>query len=311
LCALEDRLYDLIIIGGGPAGLTAGLYAARSRLDAVLLERFAPGGQVLTTDWVENWPGTPDGVSGFELIDRMRTQAEKFGLRIENKEVVSLNLSSAVKELHFTDGIARCKALIIASGATPRKLGVEGEELLTGKGVSYCGTCDGPFYREAVIAAVGGGDTAVEESLFLTRFAKKVYVIHRRDQLRATKIAQERAFANNKIEFIWNTVVQRVRGDQKVEAIDLLNVKSGDVSTLTVEGIFVFVGIRPNTEFVGNVLEKDQYGFIKVNLEMETLIPGVYAAGDVISKNLRQISTAAGDGATAFGSAERYLAKID
>jgi thioredoxin reductase (NADPH) len=308
---LEDRLYDLIIIGGGPAGLTAGLYAARSRVDAVLLERFTPGGQVLTTDWVENWPGMPDGVSGFELIERMRTQAEKFGLRIENKEVVSLNLSDAVKEVHLSDGIARCKALIIASGATPRKLGVEGEELLTGKGVSYCGTCDGPFYREAVVAAVGGGDTAVEESIFLTRFAKKVYLIHRRDQLRATKIAQERAFANPKIEFVWNTVVKRIRGDQKVEAIELLNVKSGHISLLDVEGVFVFVGIRPNTEFVGEELEKDQHGFIKVNLEMETLIPGVFAAGDVISKSLRQISTAAGDGATAFGSAERYLARLE
>jgi thioredoxin reductase (NADPH) len=307
---LEDRIYDLIIIGGGPAGLTAGLYAPRSKVDAVLLERLAPGGQVLTTDWVENWPGTPDGISGFDLTDKMRAHVEKFGLRIENKEVVSLKLIQPIKEVHLTDGVAKCKALIIASGATPKKLGVEGEEPLVGKGVSYCGTCDGPFYRDTVIAAVGGGNTSVEESLFLTRFARKVYLIHRRDRLRATKIAQERALSNNKIEIIWDTVVRRIRGDQKVEAVELVNVKSGEVSTLAVDGVFVFVGIRPNSEFIGNELKKDQHGFIEVNLEMETSVPGAFAAGDIISKNLRQITTAVGDGATAFSSAERYLARI-
>jgi thioredoxin reductase (NADPH) len=307
---LQERIFDMIIIGGGPAGLTAGLYAARSRVDVVLLEKLAPGGQVLSTDWVENWPGTPAGISGFDLVDKMRVHAEQFGLRIENGEVVSLNLAQPVKEVHLTDGTMKCKSLIITSGAYPKKLGVEREELLAGRGVSYCGTCDGPFYNDAVIAAVGGGDTAVEESLFLTRFARKVYLIHRRDQLRASRIAQERVRSNDKIEMVWDTVVKRIRGDQKVEGVELVNLKNGKVFTLEVEGVFVFVGIQPNSTFIGPELDKDKQGFLKVNLEMETSVPGVFAAGDIISKSFRQISTAVGDGATAFGSAERYLNKV-
>jgi thioredoxin reductase (NADPH) len=307
---LEDRIYDLIIIGGGPAGLTAGLYAARGRIDCVLLEKLSPGGQVLNTDWVENWPGDK-GISGFDLVDKMRAHAEHFGLPIENKEVVGLNLTGKIKEVTLADGVARCKSLIIASGANPTKLRVKGEELLAGRGVSYCGTCDGPFYRDQVVASVGGGDTAVEESIFLTKFARKVYLIHRRDKLRAAKIAQERAIANEKIECVWDTVVKSIEGHEKVERIHLVNVKTGQESSLDVDGVFVFVGVKPNTDFIGDGLERDMAGFIKTNLEMETSIDGVFAAGDVIIKQMRQICTAVGDGATALHSAQLYLEEFE
>lgn len=307
---MEDRIYDLIIIGGGPAGLTAGLYAARGRIDCVLLEKLSPGGQVLNTDWVENWPGDK-GISGFDLVDKIRAHAQHFGLTIENKEVVGLNLTDKIKEVILADGVVRCKSLIIASGANPTKLRVKGEQLLAGKGVSYCGTCDGPFYRDQVVASVGGGDTAVEESIFLTKFARKVYLIHRRDQLRAAKIAQERAMANEKIECVWDTVVKSIEGQDKVERIRLVNVKTGQESSLDVDGVFVFVGIKPNTEFIGDGLERDMAGFIKTNLEMETSIDGVFAAGDVIIKQMRQICTAVGDGATALHSAQLYLEKFE
>ncbi|RLF58067.1 MAG: thioredoxin-disulfide reductase, partial [Thermoplasmata archaeon] len=198
--------YDLVIIGGGPAGLTAGLYAARARLSVVLLEKLMPGGQVATTDWIENYPGFPDGLSGADLVMKMTEQAKRFDLPIESKEVQSLDFSEPIKKITLGDKTITTKAIIIATGASPRKLGVPGEDLFYGKGVSFCGTCDAPFYRDQVVAAVGGGDTAVQESIYLTKFAKKVYLIHRRDQLRAAKILQERAFANDKIEMVWDSV---------------------------------------------------------------------------------------------------------
>ena len=303
---MDNHIYDLIIIGGGPAGLTAGLYAARGRIDCVLLEKLSPGGQMLNSDWVENWPGNK-GISGFDLSEIMRIHAEHFGLRIENKEVVGLKLDDRIKSIILTDGEIRCRTIIIASGATPNRLGVDHEEELIGKGVSYCGTCDGPFFRDAVVAAVGGGDTAVEESIFLTKFARKVYIIHRRDRLRATKIAQERAFSNEKIEIVWNTVVKKIHGQGKVERLLLADVTTNQETPLEVEGVFIFVGVKPNSDFLGNELETDKYGFIKVNLEMETNIPGVFAAGDGVKKKMRQITTAVGDGATALSSAQRYL----
>ncbi len=307
---MENRVYDLIIIGAGPCGLTAGLYAARSRMDCVLLEKMSPGGQVLNTDCVENWPGI-ESISGFDLMDRMREHAEKFGLSIVNGEVVDLDLREPIKKIILSDGVIRCRSLIIATGANPTKLKVRGEEELIGKGVSYCGTCDGPFYRDMVVAAVGGGDAAVEEAIFLTKFARKVYLIHRRGQLRAAKIAQERALANEKIEVVWNSVVSGIVGTAKVDRIELRNLKTETDSSLDVDGVFVFVGVKPNTEFVGRHLERDAAGFIKVNLEMETSVPGVMAAGDVIMKKMRQICTAAGDGATALASAERYLESLE
>lgn len=298
---------DVIIIGAGPAGLTAGLYAARARLKTVLLERLAPGGQILTTDWVENYPGFPEGISGFELVDRMKRQSEKFGLVIQSQDVSRLELDQEKKILVTDKGNLESKALILACGATPRRLGIEGETLLTGKGVSYCATCDGPFYRDQEVAVIGGGDTAVEEALFLTRFASRVYLIHRRDELRATKLLQERVQAEGKIKIIWDTIPTQITGEIGVDGINLKNVKTGEESRLPVQGVFVFVGFSPNNGPVKDLLKLDERGFVVTNNHMETSIPGVFAAGDIRSKLLRQVSTAVGDAAMAAFAAERYL----
>lgn len=300
-------MYDVIIIGGGPAGLTAGLYCSRALLKVLLLEKLAPGGQVLTTDRVENYPGFPEGVSGFELVDRMKSQAERFGLPIQSEEVLRLELAEDKKRVILRKGGLEARAVILACGATWRKLGVEGEALLTGKGVSYCATCDGPFFQDQDVAVIGGGDTAVEEGIFLTRFAGKVYVIHRRDRLRATGLLQERAMAEPKIEFIWDTVPVRILGRDGVEGIELRHVKTGAVTQKTVQGVFVFIGTVPNTELVQGMIELDEEGFVKTDQNMAASVPGVFAAGDIRSKLFRQIATAVGEGAAASYSVERYL----
>ena len=292
-------MYDLIIIGGGPAGLTAGLYNARARLDVLLLEQFAPGGQVLTTDWVENYPGFPDGISGFELVDKMKAQAEKFGLPIRNEEVVKLDLSNEKKTVVTNKGSIETKAIILASGAKWRKLGIEGEGLLTGKGVSYCATCDGPFYKDQEVAVIGGGDTAVEEAIFLTRFASRIHLVHRRDMLRAIKLLQERAMAEKKIEFVWDTIPAKILGQNGVEGIELKNVKTGEITRKEVQGIFIFIGQTPNTDLIKDMAKLDENGFIITDDNMETSVPGLFAAGDVRSKHFRQIATAVGEGAAA------------
>jgi thioredoxin reductase (NADPH) len=303
-------MYDVIIIGAGPAGLTAGLYNARARLSVLLLERLAPGGQVLTTDWVENYPGFPDGVSGFELMDRMKTQAERFGLKIQNEEVIRLELSEKRKVVFLNSGTLESKTIILACGATWKKLGIEGEDRLMGKGISFCATCDGPFYRDEEVAVIGGGDTAVEEAIFLTRFVKKIYLVHRRDKLRATKLLQERAISEEKITLVWETIPLRILGQNSVEAIELKNVKTGDVQRKEVKGVFVFIGTIPNTELVKDSVKLDENGFILTDDNMETSIPGVFAAGDIRSKLFRQISTAVGEGAAASYSAERHLESL-
>jgi len=298
---------DLIIVGAGPAGLTAGLYASRACLRTILLERLAPGGQILTTDLVENYPGFPEGISGFELVDRMKRQAEKFGLVIQDQEVTRLELSPEKKVVVTGKGNLECRALILACGAVPQKLGVEGEGLLTGKGVSYCATCDGPFYRDQEVAVIGGGNTAVEEALFLTRFVSKVHLVHRRDKLRATKLLQDRAMAEEKIGFIWDTIPTRFVGEAGVDGIDLENMKTGEKSYLAVQGIFVFIGYSPNNELVKGLLALDEHGFVVTNNKMGVSVPGVFAAGDIRSKLLRQVSTAVGEGATAAFAVEEYL----
>jgi len=298
---------DLIIIGGGPAGLTAGLYAARARLDVVLLEKLMPGGQVLTTDWVENFPGFPDGISGFELMDRMKNQAERFGLPIESQEVSQIEIAPEKKAVLSDNGRLDCRAMILACGAAPRKLEIEGESLLTGKGVSYCATCDGPFYRDQSVAVIGGGDTAVEEAIFLTRFADKVYLIHRRDELRAIKLLQDRARAEDKIEFLWSTIPVQIMGNDQVEGLLIKDLKTGEQSEIPVQGVFVFIGYKPNSELLGKQVELDQDGFVVTDNEMATSAKGIFAAGDIRSKQLRQVSTAVGDGAVASFSAQRYL----
>lgn len=299
--------HDLVIVGGGPAGLTAGLYASRARLDVIMFERLSPGGQVLTTDLVENWPGDIDGVTGWDLADRMRRHAEKFGLTIENREVLGLSMDGKDKILDTPKGPVRAKSLVLALGAQPRKLGVPGEDILTGRGVSYCGTCDAPFYREQVVACFGGGNTAAEEALFLTKFAKKVYLIHRRDQLRADAILAERVMANDKIEMLWSHIPLAILGENQVTGVRLKDLKADAERDLAVDGAFVFVGTSPNTEAFRNVLELDPQGFVVVNHNLQTSLPGVFAAGDCTCKLLRQIVVAAGDGALATYAAQRYL----
>jgi len=301
--------YDLVIIGAGPAGLTAGLYAARARMKVLLLEKTVPGGQILVTDWIENYPGFPEGISGYDLAEKMKTQALDLGLEIETAEVHSLNLSEDAKEIVLKDRSIKTKALIIASGASPRKLGI-GEDQFMGKGISFCATCDGPFFRDKTVVAVGGGDTAVQESIFLTKFAKKVYLVHRRDELRATKILQERALSNDKIEFIWDSVATGVEGFFGIEGIKIKNVKTNAESTIKADGCFIWVGILPNAEFVKDSVATDDGGFIIADAKMQTSVPGVFAVGDVRDTPLRQVSTAVGDGAIAAVCAEHYIENL-
>ncbi len=304
--------FELIIVGGGPAGLTAGLYAARAKLNVTLLEKGATGGQVLNTDWIDNYPGFPDGLSGFDLADKMTAQAKRFELEIRQAPITSMNLQEDVKTLHLEEGgTLTCRALILATGARPNHINIPGEEEFAARGVSYCATCDAPFYRGRTVAVLGGGNTAIQEASHLTKFADKVYVIHRRDELRATKILQEKAFANDKIEFVWDTIPTAITGDNTgVTGIKLKNVKTDTPSSLDVEGVFVLIGIQPNNEMIPLEQLETENGFIITDKEMLTSIPGVFAAGDLISKNFRQIANAVGEATTACLSAEHYLALL-
>jgi thioredoxin reductase (NADPH) len=306
---MTDFDYDLVIIGAGPAGLTAGLYAARARIHVLLLEKAVPGGQIIVTDWIENYPGFPEGISGFDLAEKMKLQAEEMGLKIDTAEVHSLNLQQDLKEVVLTDKTLTAKSLIIASGASPKKLGI-GEDRYMGKGISFCATCDAPFFKDKTVVAIGGGDTAVQESIYLTKFAKKVYLVHRRDELRAAKILQERAFANDKIEMVWDTVVTGVDGLFGIEGVHIRNVKTNEEKTLAASGCFIWVGTLPNTQFLGDDVQTDEYGFIRADARMQTSVPGVFAAGDVRDTPLRQVSTAVGDGAIAAVSAEHYIENL-
>jgi thioredoxin reductase (NADPH) len=284
--------YQLIILGGGPAGLTAGLYAARDRLNVLLVEKGVVGGQVLVTDWIDNYPGFPEGLSGSDLVEKMAAQAARFELETKNGNVVKVELSETKKKLTLESGEElTSQALIICTGARPNKLGISGEEKLTGKGVSYSATCDGPFYKNLEILVVGGGDTAVQEADFLTKFARKVTIVHRRDKLRATKVLQEKAFANKQIEFIWDSNLISIEGDKEVERVRLRN-NNGEESEIPTNGVF-------------------EQGFIKTDDEMRTEVPGVMAAGDIRSKTVRQVINGAGEGAVAAIAAEHYLSELD
>ena len=304
--------YQLIILGGGPAGLTAGLYAARARLDHLLIEKGATGGQVLNTHWIDNYPGFPEGISGFELMDKMAAQAQRFEMNSVIKTAVKVELpENATKIINLDDGSRlTCDSLIICTGARPNSAGVPGEDRFFGRGVSYCATCDGPFFRNLDVAVIGGGNTAVQEAEHLTKFARKVILIHRRDSLRATKVVQEKAMTNPKIEFVWSSRVKAIVGDKEVEAVEV-TANSGQVSRLAVQGVFVFIGITPNnTGLPLDRLQAAADGFIPVDTECCTHVPGVMAAGDICAKQVRQIVNACGEGAVAMLSAERYLATL-
>ena len=303
-------LYDLIIIGGGPGGLTAGLYAMRAELNTVLLEQSFPGGQITNTDIIDNYPGFPGGIAGQDLAQKMLEQVRSFNLPIVYRGVTGL-VGEGDTWLVKTGGeVFRGRSVIIATGASPSTLGVPGEERLRGKGVSYCATCDGAFYRDEDVAVVGGGDSAIDESLYLAKIVRSVRVIHRRDALRAEKYLQTKAFGNPKIDFIWDSVVTAVEGEDKVEGIRIKNVKSDEESSLAVSGIFIFIGLKPNTSFLGDLLKLDERGFIFTDENCRTDLPGIFAVGDVRVKQMRQISTAVGDGANAVNTVIRYLERI-
>lgn len=306
---MNDSIYDLVIIGGGPAGLTAGIYACRSRLNVILLEKGMPGGSLVNIELVENYPGFEKGISGAELAIAMEAQAARFGLKTKQTEVYGIELGQKHKTVKTDTGDYRTRAVIIAGGSAREKLGVPGEDKLSGRGVSYCATCDGPLFRDQSVAVVGGGDAAVSEALFLTKFASKVVLIHRRNQLRAAKLVQERILSHPKMEFRWESVVEGMGGGELLEWVEIRNVKTGEKSVLPVSGIFVYVGQKPATEYLKDILPLDEAGYIITNEFMETTIPGVFAAGDIRYSSGRQIVIAAGEGATAARSVEKYLEK--
>ncbi|MCL2154898.1 MAG: thioredoxin-disulfide reductase [Leptospirales bacterium] len=297
---------DLIIIGGGPAGLTAGIYGIRAGLDLIIIERIAPGGQVVNSYEIENYPGFPNPISGWDLMDGMEEQTRRLGAEIISGDVVAIKKDNNIFTVVLSDGEMQAKSVIIATGTVNRKLNVPGEKEYTGRGVSYCATCDGAFFKEKVTVVVGGGDAALEEADFLTRFASKVYLIHRRDQFRGSEILQKRALSNEKIIPILNTVVESINGDDKVNSVLLKNKTNDETKVLNTDGVFVFVGFDPNVSFVDEKLLNANREII-VDMNMQTAIPGLFAAGDIRSNSKRQIVTAAADGATAALNAYEYL----
>ena len=303
----QANTYEVIIIGGGPGGLTAGLYASRSRLNTLLIETGLFGGQITTTDLIENFPGFPKGITGAELAQLMEEQAKRFGIKTVNEEVVEVKLEGDLKVVRTHESTYFAEALIISSGAEWRRLGVPGEDSFIGRGVSFCATCDAAFFQDCPIVVVGGGDSALTEALYLTKFASEVTIIHRRDALRAAKIYQERAFANPKIKFFWNSVVQEIKGDETVQSILVRNVKTNEVIDFQTEGVFLFVGLLPRAQFLKGLVKTDEAGYILTDEDCETSVKGIFAAGDCRKKLLRQCITAAGDGATAAFAAEKYL----
>jgi len=305
----SPKKYDIVIIGGGPAGLSAGIYIARARLNSLLIERGAIGGQIINTEWVENYPGFTESISGIDLTEAMHKQATKFGLETLLADVAGILKKGKHFIVKTSAADFEAKAVIIAGGSERQKLGVPGEAEFTGKGVSYCATCDGPFFRDKEVAVVGGGNAALTEAIELTRFASKITVIHRRNELRATKILQEKAFAEKKIQILWDSVLEEISGDNFVGKVKINNVKTQKKSVLDVSGVFMAVGFKPNTGYLKDIVKLDDNGAIITNERMETGTPGIFAAGDIRSGSIRQVIAAAGDGAVAAIGAERYISE--
>lgn len=304
--------FEVAVIGGGPAGLTAALYLLRARRKVLLVEKLSPGGQVLLTEKIENYPGFPEGITGFELADLFAAQVEKYeGLTKRFGEVKKIEVGESSHTIWVDEEKFQVKAVVLASGAKWRKLGVPGEKELAGKGISYCAICDGNFFRDQVVVCIGGGDTALEESLYLSKIVKKIYLVHRRDKFRGTKIYQEKVLANPKIEVVWDTVVKAFKGENSLEKVLLENVKTGELKEVEAQGAFIFIGVEPNSEFVPQEVLKDERGFILTDAEMKTNVKGIFAAGDIRAKLCRQVSTAVGDGACAGFNAANYLEQLD
>ena len=310
----EEVIFDAIIIGGGPAGLTAGIYLSRARMNTLLIEKALPGGQAVLTEIIENYPGFPEGVGGPELMQKMEEQAIRFGLKIEYGEVVEVSIinhkENKVKIVKINNQKYYALAIILTSGAEASKLGIPGEEKLRGRGVSYCATCDAPFFKDQKIVVIGGGDTAIVEALYLTKFVREVTIIHRRDRLRATEILQERILANKKINFTWDSVVTKILGKEKVEGVLIQNKKTGEKKEIFCQGVFIFVGYIPNSKFLKDLVKLDQKGYILTDDNMMTSQEGIYACGDVRKKILRQVVTACGEGATAAFAAQKYIEEL-
>jgi thioredoxin reductase (NADPH) len=306
-------VFDLVIVGAGPAGLTAAIYASRGRLKTAVLERNMAGGQIALTDLVENYPGFPEGISGFDLSQKMKEQAEKFGAEMREIEgVAELRTDPEGCYVVVTDREeVHARAVILAPGVEPRRSGIPGEAEFIGRGVSWCATCDGALYRGKTVAVIGGGDSAVEEGMFLTKFAEKVYLVHRRDELRAAPIAQERAFANAKFEFVWDSIPKQIDGTEMVEALEVENVKTGEGRSLPVNGVFMYIGQIPNTAWLKDTVALDEYGYIITDGLLRTELPGVFACGDARANPLKQIAMAVGEGALAAVQAERYLDELE
>ncbi len=301
--------YDVIIIGAGPAGLAAAVYTGRARLNTLVLEKGMPGGQILLTDFVENYPGFPEGIVPFQLMDNFRKHAEKFGAKIETDEAKKIQKQDDLWHILGNKGEYPAGAVIIAAGSAYHKLRLPGEAELTGRGLSYCATCDGAFFKDQEVAVVGGGDNALTEALFLTKFCRKVKIIHRRDQFRAEKILHERVFANDKIEVLWNSVVEEISGEDRFESITIKNVKDNKTSKLKLDGLFVSIGMDPNTGFVKGFVDLDEGGQIKVRQNMATSQPGIFAAGDITNACPEQMATAVGTGVAAALAVDEYLSK--
>jgi thioredoxin reductase (NADPH) len=302
---------NVIIIGSGPAGLTAALYTARANLEPLVFTGSEIGGQVSITNEVENYPGFPEGLTGPELVEKFQKQAERFGARVEYAEVSQVDLDVQPFRVRSYDSEHEAKAIIVATGASARKLGVPGEVDFTGRGVSYCATCDGFFFRNKDVVVIGGGDSALEEGVFLTKFASRVRIIHRRDQLRAGFALQERAKRNEKIEFVWDTIVTEINGNGEVESVQVENVKTGEVATLNTEGVFVYIGHYPNSQLFKGVLDMDEHGYLTTDRLTRTSLPGVFAAGEITDSVFRQVVTSAGEGCKAAIQVERYLAELE